>query len=142
MLNHGLLSYTYVYLILYTRSRLPRTVWVHSNNSLEVGFPDVLGLANIPYSSSIWYFMKSWPINYEHWSCVISIGLRYLDNHVVSSNFVVDIAHLLSYCFILHHPATGSIIVTTLRFKSIFLPLFLWQGDLLYLHIVCSVVFP
>ena len=59
----------------YVCNRLPRTAWIHPNIALEVLFPDVLGLANTPYSSSIRDFLNLWPINSNLWSCGISIGL-------------------------------------------------------------------
>ena len=42
-------------------------------------------------------------------------------NRIVSTKFKIVIAHLSLYSVILHHPVTGSIIVTYLSFKKIFL---------------------
>ena len=47
---------------------------------------------------------------------MISIGLGYLDSHVVSTKFVIYIALLSSYCVISNHPVTGSILVTAFIF--------------------------
>ena len=82
----------------------------------------MLGLEVIPYHLSIRDFLNSWPINYDIWYYVISIGLGYIVNHVVSNNSVIDIALLLSYYLILNHPVTGSIMVTAFRFKFYFFP--------------------
>ena len=46
----------WVSLIFYVHSRVNRTTWVLSSITLEVGFSDVLGLANILYSFWIRYF--------------------------------------------------------------------------------------
>ena len=59
ILNHGSYLSILVSLILYVHSRLPITELIHSNIALEVGFPDVLGLNNIPYYLSIWDYMNS-----------------------------------------------------------------------------------
>ena len=72
------------------------------------------------YSISIKYFLSSWPINYYPWSYMISIGLGYLVNHVVSNKFAIDFALLLSYCVILNHSVTGYIIVTDYIFNFSF----------------------
>ena len=64
--------------------------------------------------------MNSSPKNSDPWSYMISIGLGYLVKHVFSTNIVIDIAILSSYCVILNHPVTGSIMVTTFRFKIYF----------------------
>ena len=90
-----------------------------------MGFPNVLGLAVIPYSYSIRDFLNLGPINSDPWSYLISIGLGYLDSHVVSTKFVIDIALLSSYCAISNHPVTGSRIVTDFRCKFSFLPVIL-----------------
>ena len=65
--------------------------------------------------------MSSWPLNSFPWSYVISIGLGYLDSHIVSTKFAIDIDILSSYCAILNHPVTGLIIVTAFRCKFYFL---------------------
>ena len=109
-------------IILYVWTRLPRTWWICSNIVLEVGFPDVLVLADIPYYVSIRDFLNSWPINSNTWSYLISIYLEYLSNHVVSTKFTIDITRLSSYCVILNNPVTGYIMVTYLRFKFSFYP--------------------
>ena len=81
-----------------------------------MGFSEVLCLAVILYSVSIRYFLNSRPINSYPWSYMISIGLCYLDMHVVSTMFVIDIALLSSYCVISNNPVTGPIIVTAFIF--------------------------
>ena len=85
-----------------------------------MGFTKVLGLTIIPYSISIRYFLNSWPINYFPWSYVISIGLGYLDSHVVSTKLSIDIALLSFYCVNSDHPVTGSIMITDFRFRFYF----------------------
>ena len=93
------------------------TTLIHSNIALEVGFPAVLDLANIPYYSSFRDFLNSLLINSNHWSHVIYVRLGYMANHVVSTKFTIGTAHLLSYYDILGHPVTGLIIVMDLIFK-------------------------
>ena len=78
--------------MLKVRTRFPRTWQIRSNTALDIGFPKVIGLAVIPYSSSIRDFPNSWPINSNPWSYVIFIGLGYLDTHVVPTKFAIDIA--------------------------------------------------
>ena len=117
MSDHGSSLSTYVYLMLKLCTRFPRNWWIRSNIALEVGFTKVLGLAVIPHSVSIIYFLNLWPINSDPWSYVISIGLWYLVSHVVSTKFVLDIALLSSYFGILNHPVTGFIMVTVFKFK-------------------------
>ena len=106
-------------------TRFPRTWWICSNIALEVGFPEVLGLAVIPYYLSIVDLLNSWPTNSDPWSCMIFIGLGYLDNHIVSTKVAIDIDILSSYCVILNHHVTGSIIVTAFVSKSSFCPFLL-----------------
>ena len=57
-----------------------------------MGFPEVLGLAVIPYSVSIRDFLNSLPINSFPWLYVISIGLGYPYSHLVSTKFSIDVA--------------------------------------------------
>ena len=65
--------------------------------------------------------MNSRPVSSNTWSYVISIGLGYLNIHVVSTKFAIDIAILSSYWVILNHTITGNIMVMAFRFKfSIF----------------------
>ena len=131
---------TYVYFILYVRTRLPSTWWICSNITLEVGSSKAHGLDIIPYSSSIRYFTNSLPINFGPWSYVISVSLGYIVNHVVSTNSAIDINHLFSHRVTSNHPVTWSIMVIDLELNFVFFSFFLWHGDLLYLHIVYSVV--
>ena len=56
---------------------------------------------------------------------MITVGLGYLVNHVVSTKFVIDIALLSSYFVISDHPVTGSIVVTAFIFKIYFFPFIL-----------------
>ena len=102
-------------------TRFPRTWWILSNTALDMEFPEVLGLAVIQCSISIRDFRSSWPINSFPWSYVIYIGLGYLDSHVVSTKFDIDIALLSSYCAISNHNVTGSVIVMYFRCKFYFL---------------------
>ena len=51
---------------------------------------------------------------------MISIGIGYLVNHIVSTKSAIDIDILPSYCVILNHPVTVLIIVTDLIFKFYF----------------------
>ena len=85
----------------------------------------MIGLAVIPYSVSLRDFMNSRPINSKPWSYVISIGLGYLVNHVVSTKFPVYIALLLSYCAIWNRHVTGYITITAFRCKFVSFPFFL-----------------
>ena len=142
MPDHGSSLSIYVSVIFYVYTRLPRTEWIYSNIELEVLFPDVIGLDNIPYSVSIRDFMNSWPMNSDTWSYLIYVGLRYLTNHVVSTNFAIYITYLSLCCVIFIHPVTRYIMVTSLRFKFSFFTFFVWLSYLLYPHIVCSTVFP
>ena len=43
----------------YVHTRLPKTEWIVSNTTLEVGLPDELDLAVIPYYFSIRDFLNS-----------------------------------------------------------------------------------
>ena len=72
----------------------------------------MLGLKVIPYSISIRDFLKSRPMNYDPWSYMISVGLGYLFNKIVSTKFTIDIALLSSYCVILNHPVTCAVRVS------------------------------
>ena len=113
----------------------PITWWICSNIALEVGFSKVLGLAVIPYYFSVEDFPNSWLIYYDPWSYVISVGLRYLVNHVVSTKFAINISILLLYCVISNHLVTGSIIVTAFIFKFSSFPFpLMTQGPIIYTH--------
>ena len=81
----------------------------------------MLGLVVILHYVPIGYLLISLPINYDPWSYMISIGLVYLVNHVVSTEFAIDIAVLSLYCVILNPPVAGYIVVTSFKFKSYFL---------------------
>ena len=85
--------------MLQVRTRFPRIWLIRSNISLHMGFPKVIGLATIPYSILISYFLNSWPINSDPWSYIISIGLGYLDSHLVSTKSEIGIA--LFFCIVL-----------------------------------------
>ena len=111
--------YIYISLMLYVRTKIPRTAWIRSNIALEVGFPDMLCLANIPYSVLIRYFLNSWPVNFYPWWYVISFGQGHMVNHIVLNKFVVGIPWLLSYYVIWNHLVTVSIILMALRFSSL-----------------------
>ena len=64
---------------------------------------------------------------------MISVGLGYLVNRVFSTKFAVDITIFLSYCVILNHPVTGSIMKTDFRFKCyLFLFPIMTQGPIRY----------
>ena len=84
--------------MLQVRARFPWTWWIHSNTALGFVFSEVIGLAGIPYSISIRYFLNLWPINSDPWSYVIFIGLGYLQIHVISTKFAIDIACSELYC--------------------------------------------
>ena len=128
---------TYIYLLLKVRSRFPRTWWIRSNYALEVRFPEVLGLAVILYSYSIRDFLDSLPINSDPWSYIISIGIGYLINHIVSTKFTIYIAIFSSYLIDPNHPVTGYIVVTYFRFKFSLCPfLFLMYGPYIYTEFV------
>ena len=58
---------------------------------------------------------------------MISVGLGYLDSHVVSTKFVIDIDFLSSFCAISNHTVTGSINVTYFRCKFSFFPFLLMK---------------
>ena len=112
-------------------TRFPKTWWIISNSALDMVFPKVLGLAVILYSVLIRYFLNSGPINYFPWSYVISICIGYLDSHLISTKFAIDIAVLSSYCTISNHPVTGFIIVTNFRCKFSFSPFCLMTQGLI-----------
>ena len=117
-------SYSFKHGLLYVkvRTRFTITWWICSNITLDMRFTEVLGLAVIPYSSSDRYFLNSRPINYFPWSYVIYISLGYLDRHIVSTKFAINISILSSYHITPNHPVTGSISVTNFRCKFSFLP--------------------
>ena len=75
--------------MLYVCTISPTTARIHSNISLEVGLPDVIGLENIKYYYSITDILNS-----------------YLANHVVSTDFAIYIEHLFSYYMISNHHFT------------------------------------
>ena len=50
------------------------------------------------------------------------MGLGYLVNHTVSTKLAIDIALMSSYCVILNHPVTWSIMVMDFIFKFYFCP--------------------
>ena len=109
------------------------TRWIRSNIALELGFSKVLGLEVILYSVSIRDFMKLWLINYDPWSCMIYIGLEYLDIHVFSTKFAIYLSLLSLYCAISNPPVTWSIIVTDFKCKFPFcLFLLVTQGLIIY----------
>ena len=92
----------------------------------------MIGLAVIQYSSSIRNFLNSWPINYDSWSYMISIGLGYPFNHIVYTKFTIDIALFSSYWVILNHLVTGSMTVTAFRITFHFFPFLLrTQGTII-----------
>ena len=100
-----------------------------------MGFPKVFGLEVIPYSVSIGGSLNSWQINFYPWSYEISLYLDYLDSHVFSTNFAIDIAILWLYCAISNHPVTGLIMVTAFRCKFYFCPfLLMTQGLIIFTH--------
>ena len=57
--NHGSSSSKYVSFMLYSYAMLPKTGWFLSDTALEFVFPDEIGLAVIPYYSSIRGFLNS-----------------------------------------------------------------------------------
>ena len=124
------------------RTSFPGTWRICPKTALDMGLPEVLGLTVILYSSSIRYFLNSWPINSDTWSYVISIGLGYLYRHVVSTKFAIDISLLLSYCAISNHTVTGSIIVTAFICKFSFLPfLLMTEGTIRSTHMLFHGIF-
>ena len=123
--------------MLKVRCRFPRIWQTLSNTALDMGFSEVIGLTVIPYYISIRDFLNLWLINSFPWSYLISIGIGYLDSHVVSTKFAIDIAHLSSYFAISNHPVTGLIIVTAFRYKFSFFPLLIMtQGTIIYTQIL------
>ena len=128
--------------MLKARNRFPRTWRIRSNITLGVGFTEVLGLETILYYFSIGYLLNSLPINSATWSYMISIGLGYLDSHIFSTKFAIDIALLSLYCVISTYLVTGLITVTVFRFNYSFYPFFLWLRYQLDIHRVYSMVFP
>ena len=97
--------------MLYIQTSLHITKYTRSNIKLEDGFPDVLDLANISYYLSIRDILNSRTMNSDTFSYIIYVRLGYLVNHVVSSKFVVLIAHLFLYSIILNDPLIVSMIV-------------------------------
>ena len=74
-------------------------------------------------------------ISSDPWSYMISSGLGYLINHVVSTKSATYIALLSQYLVIMNHPVTGSIMVTDFRFKFYFHPfLLMTQGEIIFTH--------
>ena len=127
--------------MLQVHTRFTRTCLIRSNIASDVVFLEVLGLVVILYSISIKYFLNSWPINYFPWSYVVSIGLGYLDVHLVSTKFATGIA-LLLFCALLQR-----ILLQDLSRKRIldlnflFITLYVWRGSKLDLHRVYTMVF-
>ena len=105
--------------MLKVRTRCPRTCWIHSNIESEVGFNKVIGLVVIPHSISIRDLLNSWPINYDPWSYMVSIGLGYPDINIVSTKLTIYTTLLSLYFIISNHPVTVSIIVTAFIKKKI-----------------------
>ena len=70
-------------------------------------------MAIILYSILIGDFLNSLLMNSDPCSYMVSIDQVYLVNPLVSTEFVIDIIILSSYCVILNHLFTGSIIVKT-----------------------------
>ena len=60
---------------------------------------------------------------------------RILSQPWISNKFTIDITSFSSYCVILNHLVTRSIMVTTFRFKFSFYILILWRRSILDLHI-------
>ena len=66
---------------------------------------------------------------------VISIGIGYIDIHLSSTKFAIDIALLSWYCAISNHPVTGSSIVTDFICKFYLRPfLCMTQGTIRSAH--------
>ena len=66
---------------------------------------------------------------------MVSVGLGYLVNHLVPTQFWVDIAILLSYCVVLDHSVAGSIMVTSFKVKFCFFPvLLITQVSIISIH--------
>ena len=103
----------------------------------------MLGLAVILYYFSIEIFMNSWPINSDTCTNVISIGLGYLINHVVSTKFMIDITPLSSYCVIFNRPVICYIMVTAFRCKFYFFNLLVvTYGTIIYTQSLFHVISP
>ena len=81
--------------------------------------------------------MNSRPMNSYPWSYVISSGLGYIVNHIVSNKFIISIVILYSYCVIWIHPVTESIIVIFIIFKISFYPfLLMTKAPIISSHIL------
>ena len=90
----------------------------------------------MPYYFSSRYFLNSWPMKSDPWSYVISVGLRYLVNHLVSTKSAIYIALLSSYCIISNRYVTGFITVTAFRF-NFFLSLPFYDVGTYYIYTDC-----
>ena len=123
-------------------TRFPRTWRILSNTSLDMGFPEVLGLEVILYSISIRIFLNSLPINSFPWSYVISVGIGYLDSHLVSTKFVIDIALYFHIALFQTVMVQGWSSQRLLGVSFLSIALSVWCKVLLYLHRVYSMVFP
>ena len=66
-------------------------------------------------------------MNSDPWSYMIYFGLGYLVKHVVSTKLSIDITILSSYCIILNHPVTGSVMLLDFKFKILFLSIYYYQ---------------
>ena len=118
-----------------------RTWWIHSNIASEVGFPEVIGLAFIPYYSSIRDFLNSLPIHSDPWSYLVFIGIGYLDIRIVSTKFAIDISLVSLYYVISNHHVTVLIIITAFIWKFLSITFYLKSKDQLDPHRVYSMVF-
>ena len=63
----------------------PRTRRIRYNITLEVGFPNVLGLAVIPYTPSIIDSLNLLPMNYYPCVYIISISIYKIKNVLVDA---------------------------------------------------------
>ena len=84
------------------------------------GFPGECGSAFIPYCYSIILFWNLQLVNYSPRSNVMSIGHKYLANHVIYIKFTIVIYLLFLYWIIPNHTVMGYIIVADFNIKDSF----------------------
>ena len=80
-------------------------------------------------------------MHYYTWSYVMSIGIGYLVNYVVSTKFAIIISLLSPYCVILNHLVTGSIMVMAMISKFSFCHfLLVTEGSIRYTQSLFRVI--
>ena len=107
-----------------------------SNISLKLRFPDDLVLDFTLYSWWIRVFLDSLTLNSDPRPYIFFVFQGYLVSQVVFTKFIIDIACVSSYCVILSHPITRSIIVIGFSSNFSFFPFLNIFRGLLDLHTI------